>query len=134
MDETKRQELLTVTNAPGGFTDYIGVRITRVSDGVAESEVDITSCHINPIGTVHGGVLVTMMDQAAGTASASLSPAGGTVDCDVHFLAAARTGHLTCRAEVLRAGGRISVARAQVRDDAGILIADGTYTFSHPVK
>lgn len=134
MNEEKRQELLTATNAPGGFTDYIGVRITRVEEGLAESEVDVTSHHINPIGTVHGGVLVTMMDQAAGTASASVSPAGGTVNCDVHFLSAARVGKLTCRAEVLRAGGRINVIRAQVRDESGTLVADGTYTFSHPTK
>lgn len=134
MDEAKRQELFAATNQPGGFTDHIGVRITRVEDGMAESQVTINPRHINPIGTVHGGVLVTMMDQSAGTASATLSPAGGTVDCDVHFLAAAKGGTLTCRAEILRAGGRITVVRAQVRDEAGTLIADGTYTFSHPVK
>ena len=134
MDEVKRQEMFAVTNRPGGFTDYIGVRITRVEDGIAESRAEVTDHHMNPIGTVHGGVLMTMMDQAAGTASASVSPAGGTVNCDIHFLAPAKKGRLLCRAEVLRKGGRINVVHAQVQDDQGTLVADGTYTFSHPVQ
>lgn len=132
MDKSKELEILEVTNRKGLFTDSIGVHITRVEDGAAESEVIVTPCHINPIGSVHGGVLVTMMDQAAGTASASVSPRGATVNCDVHFLASATEGKLICRAEVLRKGGRINVIHAWVRDEKGLVLADGTYTFSHP--
>ncbi len=134
MDKEWRQLLMTAANQPGSFTDYIGGRITRVEDGVAESEVEATEHHINPIGSVHGGVLVTVMDHTAGTASATVSPPGATVNCDVHFLAPAKAGKLTCRAEVLRAGKRLNVIRAWIKDAQGTVVAEGTYTFSHPVS
>ena len=81
------------------------------------------------MGIVHGGVYCTMMDQAAGTAACSRGSLCRTVNCEVRFLAAAKSGRLTCCAEAVRMGKTIHVIRARVEDEDGTVCADGVYTF-----
>ena len=100
-----------------------------VGDGWARSELQLTTQHWNPMGIVHGGVYCTMMDQAAGTAACSRGSFCRTINCEVRFLAAAKSGRLTCYAEAVRMGKTIHVIRARVEDENGTVCAHGLYTF-----
>lgn len=117
------------SDRPGTFSAVNGVRLTALCDGGAEGEVRLTAQHLNPLGIVHGGVYCTMMDQAAGTAACSRGSFCRTINCEVRFLAAAKSGRLTCYAEAVRMGKTIHVIRARVEDENGTVCADGVYTF-----
>ena len=121
--------ILRRAHLPGSCNVENGIRLTSLSDGGAEGEVRLTAGHLNPLGIVHGGVYCTMMDQAAGTAACSRGSFCRTINCEVRFLAAAKSGRLTCYAEAVRMGKTIHVIRARVEDENGTVCADGVYTF-----
>ena len=87
----------------------------------------------NPLGTVHGGWISTLLDSAMGCAVHSLLAAGQaytTVDMTVSFVRPVfeETGKLTCEGKIIHAGGRIATAEGRVWDQAGTLIAHGSET------
>jgi uncharacterized protein (TIGR00369 family) len=87
----------------------------------------------NPLGTVHGGWMSTMLDSALGCAVHSTLKAGQgftTVDLAVSFVRAVHqsTGRMRCEAKVIHAGGRIATAEGRLVDAEGKLYAHGTTT------
>ncbi len=120
--------LLERANRAGTFSHSAGICITEVGDGWAKGEMEITDRSMNPLGIVHGGVMCTMMDQVTGAAACSRGSTCRTVNCEVRFMAPGVAGKLYAYAEAIRMGGRMAVIRAEVRDDDGVLCAEGTYT------
>lgn len=123
------ETVLARANQAGAYAAAGGMQVVAMGDGWARSELQLTTQHWNPMGIVHGGVYCTMMDQAAGTAACSRGSFCRTVNCEVRFLAAAKSGRLTCCAEAVRMGRSICVIRARVEDEDGTVCADGVYTF-----
>lgn len=87
----------------------------------------------NPLGTVHGGWMSTMLDSALGCAVHSMLKAGQgftTVDLAVSFVRAVHqsTGKMRCEAKVIHAGGRIATAEGRLVDAEGRLYAHGKTT------
>ena len=80
---------------------------------------------------VHGGILAGLLDLAADWALVGAFGTGvPTIDLTVNYLRAASLGgplHATGR--VIRPGRQVSVAEAEIRDDAGRLIAVGRGSF-----
>ena len=116
-------------NQEGTYAVDGGMRIEELGDGWARGALQLAPRHANPMGIVHGGVYFTMMDQVAGTAACTGGGLCRTVNCEVRFLAAAKSGRLTCYAEAVRMGKTIHVIRARVEDENGTVCADGVYTF-----
>ena len=89
--------------------------------------------HYNPLGTIHGGVLATLLDTATGCAVHSTLPSGvgyTTLDLTTKFLrpASIASGLLTCEGTVLSKGRRTALAEARITDAKGSLIAHATST------
>jgi uncharacterized protein (TIGR00369 family) len=89
--------------------------------------------HYNPLGTVHGGVLATVLDTAAGCAVHATLPAGmgyTSVDLTTKFLrpVTVASGRLRCEGTVLSRGRRTALAQATIVDAAGRLAAHATST------
>jgi uncharacterized protein (TIGR00369 family) len=87
--------------------------------------------HYNPLGTVHGGVLSTLLDTAAGCAVHTTLPAGTgytSLDLNVKFLrpVTVHSGLLRCEGVVLQRGRRTALAEARLTDGAGRLVAHAT--------
>jgi uncharacterized protein (TIGR00369 family) len=87
----------------------------------------------NPLGTVHGGWISTLLDSAMGCAVHSILAPGQaytTVDMTVSFVRPVfeKTGKLRCEGKIIHAGGRIATAEGRVWDQAGTLIAHGSET------
>lgn len=120
--------LLLRSNRPGTFTSENGIRITEVGDGWAKGKLEITERSLNPLGIVHGGLLCTMMDQVTGVTSCTRGSTCRTINCEVRFMAPGVRGKLHSYAESIRLGCGLGVIRAEVRDDDGVLCAEGTYT------
>jgi uncharacterized protein (TIGR00369 family) len=89
--------------------------------------------HYNPLGTVHGGVIATLLDSAAGCAVHSTLPHGSgytTVDLHTTFLrpVTAASGRVTAEGSVLSRGSRTALAEARLTDERGRLLAHATST------
>ena len=92
--------------------------------------VDADARHLNPHGTVHGGVLATMIDVAMGSAVAEGTDGTPvTVSLTVTYLEPGRPGRLTASAKVRKRGKRLIVVEGQVEQD-GDVVADALATFS----
>lgn len=113
--------------------DTLGMTWIEVERGRVVFAVVPQEWHANPIGTVHGGVLATLLDSAAACAVHSTLPAGTaytTVDLNITYVRSVTTatGELRCEGTVLSRGSRTALAQAQVRDAEGRLVAHATST------
>jgi uncharacterized protein (TIGR00369 family) len=107
--------------------------ITEVGDGVAVFEGESGPHLLNPMGTVHGGWALTLIDSAAGCAAHSLLPAGSsysTVETKTNFSKPITqlTGRVRAEARVVSRGRQIISTSAQVSAADGRVLAHGTST------
>ena len=88
----------------------------------------------NPQGSLHGGVLATALDVAMGHLLHRHAAPGVTLEFKVQYVAAARSGHVTCRGEFLSRGRSVAFLRAEARTAEGTLLAFATATWKllHP--
>jgi uncharacterized protein (TIGR00369 family) len=108
-----------------GFRDHVDL---QVNEGVVV--LDARDQHLNPHGTVHGGVLATMIDVAMGEAIADgTDKAPVTVSLTVTYLEPGQPGRLEARATVRKRGKRLTVVEAEVVQD-GDVVADALATFA----
>jgi uncharacterized protein (TIGR00369 family) len=89
--------------------------------------------HYNPIGTVHGGYAMTLLDSAMGFAIHSTLPIGGfysTLEVKSNFIRpmSAETGRVTCEAKVIHIGRSVGTAEGRIEDEHGRLLAHATCT------
>lgn len=118
---------------PPPFAVLMGIRITEVSEGRVVFAGEPEEYHYNPLGTVHGGVVATLLDSALGCAVQSLLPAGTTyttLELKVNYLrpVTVKTGTVYAEGKIIHLGGRIATAEARLTDAAGKLYAHGTTT------
>lgn len=116
---------------PAGVTTEI--LPVAVGDGWAVFEMEPAEWHLNPMGTVHGGMLATLADTALGCAVHTRLPAGvgyTSLDLTTKFTRAATldSGTLTCRGEVVSIGRRTATAEARIVDGDGRVVAHAVTT------
>jgi uncharacterized protein (TIGR00369 family) len=111
----------------------LNYRLVEVDPGHAVFEVTPGEQHYNPIGVVHGGLAMTLLDSAMGCAVQTHMPAGGgytTLEAKTNLVRAitSDTGKLRAIGKVLHLGKRIATAEARLEDGAGKLYAHATTT------
>lgn len=89
--------------------------------------------HLNPAGTVHGGLAATMLDSCMGLAVQSTLETGlgsTTLEFKISFLRPITPGTGPIRAEgmVITRGRRVGTAEARLTDSNGLLLVHGTTT------
>ena len=111
----------------------LGYRLTQVAEGLAVFECEPGEQHYNPIGVVHGGLAMTLLDSAMGCCVHTRLPAGtgyATLETKVNLVRAvtAKTGLIRATGRVIHLGGKTATAEARLEDSAGKLYAHGTTT------
>jgi uncharacterized protein (TIGR00369 family) len=106
-------------------------RFEVLDEGRVAVFMEAREFHYNPLGTVHGGVLATLLDTATGCAVHSTLPAGvgyTSLDLTTRFLRPVTTesGLLRCEGSVLSRGRTTALAEARLTDARGRLIAHAT--------
>lgn len=107
--------------------------LSEVEEGRAVFTGETSRNLLNPLGTVHGGWALTLIDSATGCAAMSLLPAGvsyTTVETKANFVRPimADTGLVRCEAKCLARGRTIITAEATLIDASGKLLAHGGST------
>jgi uncharacterized protein (TIGR00369 family) len=111
----------------------IGMRLVEVEAGHVVWEAEPGEYLYNPIGTVHAGFAVTLLDSAMGTAFVSVAKAGTkwtTLELKTSFTRAitAETGVVRSTGTILNRGRRVVTTEARLEDTEARLLAHATST------
>ena len=125
--------LLTGDLPPPPAIQLLGIEFVSVEPGTASMRMPAAEYLFNPLGTVHGGSLATLLDSVMGCAVHSTLPAGRaytTLEFKVNFQRAAteRSGLLTAVGPVSHAGRQQAVAEGRLNDASGRLVATASTT------
>lgn len=102
---------MSLTKPPlSPFGAFVGVTIDDYAKGKATCSVILRDCHLNNGGRVHGGVLSSLADTAAGAAVRSVrsqNSFAATTDLSISFIRPPAGDKLTAKAEVFHAGKKL---------------------------
>jgi uncharacterized protein (TIGR00369 family) len=99
------------------FLHHVGIQLTDVGPGWADTSMTVAPHHFQAEGFVHAGVQATIADHTAGAAAGTLASAEQVilaVEFKINLLRPGLGERITCRAEVLKAGKRLMVCEARV--------------------
>jgi uncharacterized protein (TIGR00369 family) len=135
-DRTGRQVLQAIIDGElpqPPIARTLGFHLVAAGDGTAVFEGKTSADVLNPMGGVHGGWALALIDSATGCAAFSLLGPGAsytTIETKGNFSRPIRadTGVVRCEGRVIAAGRRIISAEATVKDEEGRVLAHGTST------
>lgn len=114
------------------YFELLSMKLRDVGVGYSLLEIDLDKKHLQPFGSVHGGVFASIIDAAAFWAvyyDVEDQQAGvTTVDLKLNFLAPASTGRLTAKGRQIKLGKTLGYAEAEVLNEENEILAHGTST------
>jgi uncharacterized protein (TIGR00369 family) len=134
--KTGRQILQAIIDGelpPPPIAQTLSFRLVEVGDGFAAFEGEPGAHLLNPMGGVHGGWALTLIDSAAGCAGQTLLPPGAsyaTVETKANFSRPITedTGRVRAESRVVSQGRQVISAEARVMNRDGKVLAHGTST------
>ena len=138
-DQKKMSGLEFVQGLAGGtlplntIARTLGYDITEAESGRVVVTAEPKDIHLNPAGTVHGGLAATMLDSCMGLAIQSTLEKGvgsTTLEFKISFVRpiTPETGPIRAEGTVISRGRRVGTAEGRVTDSKGRLLVHGTTT------
>jgi uncharacterized protein (TIGR00369 family) len=111
----------------------LGYDVAEAESGRVVITLVPTDAHLNPAGTVHGGLTATLLDSCMGLAVQTTLERGfaqTTLEFKISLLRpiTPETGEIRAEGKVLSSGRRVGTAEGRVVDGKGRLLAHGTTT------
>jgi uncharacterized protein (TIGR00369 family) len=111
----------------------LGYDIIEATEGRVVIVAEPTAAHLNPAGTVHGGLAATLLDSCMGLAVQTTLEKGlaqTTVEFKIMLMRpiTPETGLIRAEGIVLSRGRRIGTAEGRITDRQGRLLVHGTTT------
>src|ERR1700693_5820979 len=111
----------------------LGYDVTEAVNGRVVVTAEPNDTHLNPAGTVHGGLAATLLDSCMGLAIQSTPDKGvgqTTLEFKISFVRpiTPETGLITAEGVVLNRGRRVGTAEGRIKDAKGRLLVHGTTT------
>jgi uncharacterized protein (TIGR00369 family) len=111
----------------------LGYDVVEADSGRVVITLDPTGAHLNPWGTVHGGLTATLLDSCMGLAIQSMLEKGfgsTTLEFKISLVRAItlETGRIRAEGRVLNCGRRVGMAEGRIIDAKSRLLAHGTTT------
>ena len=123
-------KLMDSRNNQKDFTNFLGIKTIKMSEGYAEGELKIKPEYYNSQGILHGGLLFTVADTIGGSAARSYEKQVVTVNANMEYLAAGENVEtLYAYAKTLQHGNRISRYQVELYDQTKKLLATGNFTY-----
>lgn len=118
------------------FLRFLGTSLDEWRDGYVCVSLPLSDRHMNRAGTVHGGVLMTLLDHAGGYCGLFCTVPGNrryavTLSLTSNFVAQSNSGKLLTIGERVRAGSKVFFSKSEVRTDTGVVVAtaSGVYRY-----
>ena len=111
----------------------LGYDVVEAESGRVAVTLNPSGAHLNPWGTVHGGLTATLLDSCMGLAIQSMLEKGvgsTTLEFKISLVRAItlETGQIRAEGRALNCGRRVGMAEGRVTDAEGRLLAHGTTT------
>jgi uncharacterized protein (TIGR00369 family) len=121
------------TVPPPPVIDLVGKSLAEVDAGRVVMNLTPAEYHYNPLGTMHGGILATLLDSVMGCAVHTTLPKGRgytSLEIKVNYVRAVTnaSGELSAEGKIVHGGNRSAVAEARVVDAKGRLCATASTT------
>ena len=121
------------TVPPPPVIDLVGISLIEVDAGRVVMNFTPAEYHYNPLGTMHGGILATLLDSVMGCAVHTTLPKGRgctSLEIKVNYVRAVTnaSGKLSAEGKIVHGGRRSAVAEARVVDAKGRLCATASTT------
>jgi len=115
------------------FVHLLGMEVFDAGQGRFTMTFEPLECHYNPMGTVHGGLLSTLLDSVMSAAVHTALPAGRgymTLEIKVNFIRPifVGTGLVMAEGAVVSCGRHVATAEGKITDVNGHLCSTGTAT------
>jgi uncharacterized protein (TIGR00369 family) len=127
------QGLVDGTLPLNSMAETLGYDIVEVSKGRVVAFAVPHAGHLNPAGTVHGGLAATLLDSCMGLAVQSMLNKGiaqTTIEFKISLVRpiTPQTGRVVVEGKVISCGRRIGTAEGTLTDKDGRILAHGTTT------
>jgi len=111
----------------------LGYDIVDADSGRVVVTAEPGEIHLNPAGTVHGGLAATLLDSCMGLAILSTLEKGlgsTTLEFKISFVRpiTPQTGPIRAEGTVISRGRRVGIAEGRITDSEGRLLVHGTTT------
>lgn len=119
----------TISFAP--VEDVVGFKMIAQDNGRAVVLFTPTPRHVNPMGTLHGGILCDIADAAMNAAYLTTLQDGETfttLEMKINYLKPVWRSQLRAEGWVVKAGRTIGLAECDIYDEGGSLVARATST------
>jgi len=113
------------------FITLLKIRTETLGQGAALLSLPIEPQFTNSLGTVHGGVILSLLDVALCTAARTLHPDSVgvvTIDLSTSFIGAGNGSRLVAEARVLKDARSMSFVEAEAKNEDGSLVAKAIAT------
>jgi uncharacterized protein (TIGR00369 family) len=116
-----------LTLAPGTSYGPFNFVLRVVEPGRSVWEYSVDPAHHNPNGSLHGGVMMTLLDTAMGFAVTTQifhqGKFNAAAEMSTRFLAPVHSGIVRADATVVKLGKRLAIVEARATNGAGALLA-----------
>ena len=113
------------------FLSHLKILTEELGKGTAKLSLPVEKHLTNSLGTVHGGVIMSLLDVALCTAARTLHPDSVgvvTIDLSTSFIGGGTGARLVAEARVLKDGRTMSFVEAEARNEDGSLVAKAIAT------
>ena len=129
MKEIMLSNIYNIPSDRMGTISLLGIEKALVSDDSFSVVMEIKDIHMNTQGTVHGGILYALCDQAVGAYITYRKRKGVGMDGSIHYYHPAYNGDtLTATAYERKSGKKIGVYFVELKNQENKLLADGLFT------
>ncbi len=114
------------------FPSVVGLELEEVRSGYGRMRLPYRPELQQPAGVVHGGAIATLIDTVVVPAVGSVyeeRPKMLTISMNIRYLGALVAEDAVAEGWVEQRGRSIVFCRAEVRSDAGAMVADGTLVY-----
>ena len=113
------------------FVSHLKILTEELGEGTARLSLPVEPHLKNSLGTVHGGVIMSLLDVALCTAARTLHPDSIgviTIDLSTSFIGGGQGARLLAESRVLRDGKSMIFVEAEAKNDDGSLVAKAIAT------
>ncbi len=131
-NQTGKWEAQKVAGNKAPYHQLIGLKVVDLSEGFARLTIPVDRRLNNRLGHLHGGILTSMADAAAGEALLTMIEHGErptTVELNINYLSPVHDGQLVAEAQIVSRGRTIAVADVDISDETGRLVAKSRATY-----